>query len=164
MAQTDNTSGVPLLALAWRTVPTRTFTHAAVAPVPVDTAWFALQDPATWGAIGGVDEVYGAHHADDGTLVSYRFRASAGGQTYEGRARTSFAEPHRMMVVDVDTPELEGRITVTLEGGNPHTEVAVELTVRSKGMLATLFFPVVAAAIASGFPTSVEDFAGRLAG
>ena len=74
--------------------------------------------------------------ADDGTLVSYRFRASAGGQTYEGRARTSFAEPHRMMVVDVDTPELEGRITVTLEGGNPHTEVAVELTVRSKGMLA----------------------------
>ncbi len=143
-------------------MPTHTFTHTAVTSAPVDTAWFALQDPATWGAIGGVDEVYGAHHADDGTLTSYRFRASAGGKTYEGVARTVLAEPHRLMVVEVDTPELEGMINVTLTGGNPHTEVDVELTVSSKGMLATLFFPVVAAAIGSGFPRSVEDFAARL--
>jgi len=143
-------------------VPSQTFTHSATAAVPAETAWSALQDPATWGAIGGVDEVYAARHGDDGTLVSYHFRASAGGQTYEGRAHTALAEPHRLMIVEVDTPELEGRIKVALDGGNPHTVVAVELTVRSKGMLATLFFPVVAAAIGSGFPTSVEDFVGRL--
>ncbi len=143
-------------------MPTHTFTHTTVTSVPVDAAWFALQDPATWGAIGGVDEVYGARHADDGTLTGYRFRASAGGRTYEGIARTTLAEPHRVMVVEVDTPELDGTITVTLEAANPHTEIGVELTVSSKGMLATLFFPVVAGAIGSGFPRSVDDFAARL--
>lgn len=143
-------------------MPARVFTHTALTSETVDGAWMALQDPATWGSIGGVDEVYGAHHADDGTLVSYRFRASAGGRRYEGVARTVLAEPRRLMVVEVETPELEGVIKVTLTASNPHTEVTVELTVRSRGTLATLFFPVVAAAIGSGLPSSVEEFAARL--
>ena len=73
-----------------------------------------LQEPETWGGIGGVEQVYDASHYPDGTLRGYRFLAEAGLKPYEGSAHTIEADAPALMVVTVDAAEIEGTITTEL--------------------------------------------------
>ncbi|MGH8874191.1 MAG: hypothetical protein ACRDVM_02920 [Acidimicrobiia bacterium] len=142
----------------------QTFRHTAVASVDPASVWVELQEARTWAAIGGVDQIFDARHRPDGALQSYQFTTTAGGRAYQGTARAVESEaPHRM-VVEVETSEIGARIAVDLAGTTGGTQVTVELSVSSRSARAAVLFPVIAGAIGSDFPGSVEGFAARLGG
>ncbi len=67
------------------------------------------------------------------------------------------------MHLDLDAGEIAGSLTadlVAVAGGG--TAVTVTLVVTSRGMLSTLFFPVVTEAVSSGLPRQVDEFAASL--
>lgn len=144
-------------------MPPDRFTHTVRVKAPLEHAWTVLQQPETWGEIAGVERVYEAAHHPNGNLSGYRFQAEAGRRLYEGTARTVEADPPSLMVVTVDTPEVEGTITTELSSANPHgTEMTVSLRLRARGILAAVFFPIVSHAVGSGFNRQIEDIAQRM--
>jgi carbon monoxide dehydrogenase subunit G len=144
-------------------VPPDRFTHTVHVSAPPERAWAVLQEPETWGAIGGVQRVFDAEHHPDGTLRSYRFLAEAGMKPYEGSARTVETDAPSLMVVTVDAAEFEGTITTELQPSNPHgTNMTVSLKIRARGILAIMFFPIVSKAIGSGFSRQIDEIAGRI--
>ena len=63
----------------------------------------------------------------------------------------------------LDTSEMAGTITAELSPGNPGgTDAVVEIEIRSKGLLSSMFFPAIKNAIGSGFPQQVSDMGVRL--
>ena len=79
---------------------------------------------------------------------------------YRGRADVIDAEPGRMMALDLDAVEVAGRLTTVLsENGDGTTHLEVTLFVQAKGMLSTMFFPVVSDAVGRGLPGQVDEFA-----
>ncbi len=143
-------------------VPSATFEHTAVAQATIAAAWQQLQDPDTWQGLAGVEEVFDVHHAPDGLMTAYRFRAVAASQVYEGTAKTVEAVNPSKMVVDIATSEVTGRITTRLSEADGGVAVNVAVSLRSKGFMSTLFFPVIAQAVGSGLPKQVDAFAARL--
>jgi carbon monoxide dehydrogenase subunit G len=139
------------------------FTHTVHLNASPERAWAVLQEPETWGAIGGVQRVFDASHHPDGTLRSYRFLAEAGKKPYEGSASTIEADAPSFMVVTVDTAEIEGTITTELTPSNPHgTDMTVSLKIRARGILAIMFLPLVSKAIGSGFGRQIDEIARRI--
>ena len=139
------------------------FTHTVHVAAPPERAWAVLQEPETWGGIAGVEKVFDASHSPDGTLRSYRFLAEAGPKPYEGSAQTVEADAPTLMVVTVDTAEIEGTITTELQPSNPHgTDMTVSLKIRARGILSTMFLPIVSKAIGSGFSRQIDDIARRI--
>ena len=58
---------------------------------------------------------------------------------------------------------MAGTIVVDLSAGDPGgTIVDVTLELASKGLLSSMFFPMLKRAIGSGFPDQVEEMAGQL--
>lgn len=144
-------------------VPSAEFEHTVEAPATSDEAWQQLQNPETWEGLAGVEEVFDVHHDAAGVLTAYRFRATAASQVYEGTAKTVESSNASRMVIDIATSEVTGRITTSLQPTDGGVEVTVKVTLRSKGFLSTLFFPVISQAVGSGLPTQVDAFAARLA-
>ncbi|MGF1668636.1 MAG: hypothetical protein ACFCVC_20420 [Acidimicrobiia bacterium] len=140
----------------------QTFTHSAGFDGSVGDAWVAMQDADTWGSIGGVDGVSDAHHGPDGRLLSYSFSATVAGKRYPGRARVITSQPPDHMVVEIDTSELAGTISVWLRPEPTSGAITVELAVRSKGLLSGMMFPLISGAIGTGLGGNVEAFASRL--
>lgn len=66
------------------------------------------------------------------------------------------------MAWSVDTTEVSGTTSVEISPNNAGTLIAVTLEVESKGLLSTMFFPVIASTVGRGLPRSVDDFADRL--
>ena len=143
-------------------MPSADFEHTAVALANRDEVWQQLQDPQTWQGLAGVEEVFDAHHDPDGLLTAYRFRVAAASQIYEGSATTVEAENPSSMAIDIVTSEVTGRITTTLSETADGVAVKVHVALRSKGFLATLFFPVISQALGNGLPEQVNAFAARL--
>lgn len=143
-------------------VPSAEFKHTAVAPTSCAKAWQQLQNPDTWLGLAGVDEVFDTHHDLDGLMTAYRFRATAASQVYEGTARTVEAANPSKMVIDISTSEVTARITTLLSEVEEGVAVSVNVALRSKGFLSTLFFPVISQAMSSGLPKQVDAFAARL--
>lgn len=143
-------------------MPNATFTHTARTERPVGEVWEALQREQTWAEIGPVDEVW-SPVVVDGTLRSFAWRTTVGPTSYTGSATVRLAEPNRRMQLDLDASEIAGTLTADLDDapGNG-TAVTVTLEVSARGMLSTLFFPVVAEAIGSGLPRQVDHFAAAL--
>lgn len=140
----------------------QTFTHTAAFTGTVGQAWIALQDASTWGSIGGVDQVHDAHHGPDDRLLSYGFIATVAGKRYAGSARVVESTPPDRMVVDIDTSELSGSITVHLRPAEHSGAISVELAVRSKSLLSGMMFPLIASAIGTGLGANVEAIAARI--
>jgi carbon monoxide dehydrogenase subunit G len=67
------------------------------------------------------------------------------------------------MAWNIENSEITGVITVILSEDEPNTRITTTLTVESKGLLASMFFSVIADAIGSGLPRSVEEFAASFA-
>jgi hypothetical protein len=145
-------------------MPSQRFEHSALARTGPDRAWLALQVPSTWEAVAGVEDVHDPVHDEHGLLQAYRFTATAAGRRYPGRARTIVAEPLERMMVGIETSELDGSVDVTLGHADEGVEVGVTLRVRSKSLMAGMFFSTIARAIGSGLPANVDAFASRLDG
>jgi hypothetical protein len=143
-------------------VSDHTFQHAATTKTSVADVWSALDNPETWEAIPGVDRVIDPIIDPSGRLKGFSFESVVVGKRYLGQAVPAGREDERLMAWDIRTSEVEGRITVGLSPADTGTRVFVDLRVRGIGMLGSVFFPVIASAIGSGFTSTVEDFVGVL--
>jgi len=145
-------------------MPSATFTHTAHTPTQADEVWDRLQVVDTWSKIGPIDQVWDpVHHS--GRLHSYRWSTTVGPTSYRGTARVVEADKPRLMRLQLDAGEMTGDLTTELHhNGDGTTRITVTLAVISRGMLSTLFFPVVAEAIGRGLPRQVDDFAAAFGG
>lgn len=140
-------------------MPAATFSHTVSVDAPASAAWAALQDPDTWSRIGPVSGVSNPEFRSDGTLASFDWFADLGGKRYDGIATGGDYEIDRRFTMTMDTAELAGDVVATIQPGNPRSDVTVEITFRTKGMLSAMFFPAIKQALASGFPHQIEDLA-----
>ncbi len=142
-------------------VPRDEFSHTAIADASPEVIFAALDEPATWEQIGGVDRVTDSVVDADGRLQGFSFEVRAAGKNYVGSATPIERVDGELVAWNVDTSEVRGTTTVALRPVDTSTEVTVVLEVESKGLLASMFFPVIAAAVGSGLPKSVDEFAAR---
>lgn len=144
-------------------MPSETFAAVAVAAVPRDAAWRALQRSETWEGIAGVEDIRDAQHTPTGELHGFSFAVLVGGKAYQGTARVAAAIPTEHLRLDLDTTEVTATVDVHLRDANGGTEIRIELEARARSFLAGMFFSTIAATIGRGLPTATEDFARRLA-
>ena len=64
--------------------------------------------------------------------------------------------------MNLDTSEIAGDVVATIEPANPTTDVTVEITFRTKGMLSAMFFPAIKGALSSGYADQIEDLASGI--
>lgn len=143
-------------------MPSQTFSHTELIGADLSSVWAALQVAETWGEIGGIDEITDATHDHRGHLQSYSFAVVIGGTRHSGTARTTEIHPPQHMKVSIDSPEMAGSIRLDLETSGQQTMMEVDMEVRSKGILSSMFFPVIASAVGSGLPRNVAAFARRI--
>ena len=144
-------------------MPSQTFAHTSTAPAPSGEVWAALDEPATWESIGGVDRVFDPLVDSDGRLRGFSFDTVAAGKKYVGTATPHAREEGRLMSWRIQNSEIRGFTTVALASGGASTTITVTLEVESAGLLSGMFFPVIAAAIGSGLPRAVDGFAASFA-
>jgi len=143
-------------------MPSATFSHTASVTASNTEAWAVLQNPDTWSKIGPVSDVTNPAYHDDGTLKSFDWVADVGGKKYDGAAIGGDYTLNERFTMTLDTSEIAGDVVATIDEGNPSTDVTIEITFRTKGMLSAMFFPAIKKALASGFPQQVEDLASGL--
>jgi carbon monoxide dehydrogenase subunit G len=143
-------------------MPGKTFQHAAVTSASVSDVWKSLDEPATWEAIPGVDRVIDPVVDADGRLRGFSFESDVGGRKYLGEATPNRREEGRLMAWDIDSSEIKGKVAIEIRQEGEGTNVQVRLDVEGTGMLGSLFFPVIASAIGSGFTATVEEFVAGL--
>ena len=139
-------------------MPRAQFAHRVVISVPPAAVWAALQEPGTWAHVGPVREVWDAEFEDD-VLIGYRWSAQAGPRAIEGRAVTRQARAPELMVIDLEAGEVRGMITAELEPEAGGTAIAVQISLETAGLLASLFWGPLTAVLESGFPQQVSDLA-----
>lgn len=144
-------------------MPGQTFTHQSVTPASPDSAWQALQNPDTWGRIGGVSRIENPVFDLDGQLAGYAFVVEVAGTPYRGQAVRSASSPPHRMTMSIASEQLKGDITVEIHPVPTGSEVTVRMAMEPAGLFSLLLFPVVATAVAKGFPAAVERFAADLA-
>jgi carbon monoxide dehydrogenase subunit G len=144
-------------------VPSQTFTHQARTNASVDEVWEALDQPRTWEAIGGVDRIVDPRIDEKGRLMGFSFETIAAGRRYVGEATPHERVEGETMAWAIRNQEIRGVTRVDLESGEGGTAITVTLQVESAGLLASMFFPVIATAIGHGLPRSVDTFAASLA-
>jgi hypothetical protein len=144
-------------------VPRQSFVHTAAVPAPVEVIWAGLQRPESWARIGGVERIASPLFDPTGDLIAYQFVAMVGGQPQVGVARRVQAERGKLVVMEIDSDQIEGSIAIEIEPTPGATLVTVGMTVVSKSFLAGFMFPLVVSSIASGFTETVEAFVGGLA-
>lgn len=140
-------------------VPSKSFKHTAVAAAPIDDVWAALDQPETWESIGGIDRVVDSNIDSNGRLRGFSFDTVVAGVPYRGSATPAGRDEGRLIGWNIENSEIAGTITVTLSDTGSNTEIDVNLTVESKGMLAAMFFSAVSKAVGTGLPGSVDAFA-----
>lgn len=139
------------------------FSQQAVANVAREDAWLALQRPTVWEEIAGVHQITRPRHDADGILLGYEFVVKAGPSSTNGTATTVDAVAPERMRLSIDSPEIAGVITTVLESPEAlHTLVTVAVELRPKGLLAQIFYPIVAQAVRNGLAGQVRAFAAKL--
>ena len=115
---------------------TDTFSHSSPLTVSAGEAWDALQDPRTWGAIAGVDEITKVSLDKDGNLRGYSFKVTAGLNVVRGSARIVEAESPTLMKLNIRSSELNGWIKAQLaEDSAGSLGLTMTLSMRPKGLL-----------------------------
>jgi carbon monoxide dehydrogenase subunit G len=143
-------------------MPSSSFEHSIAVDAPIGRVWDALMLPDTWAAIGPVQEVWDPVF-DGPTLVGYRWSTTVGSKAFNGTARAVAHDRPTSYATDLDAGEMAGRISIELVERSPETEMLVRLDFQTKGLLSSMFFPLIRDAIAKGFPQQIEDFAGAIA-
>ena len=144
-------------------MPGQTFTHQSHTFASPESAWQALQKPDTWGRIGGVSRIESPVFDQDGQLAGYSFVVEVAGAPYRGKAARSASSPPHRMAMSITSEQLKGDITVEIHPVPNGSEVTVRMAMEPAGFFSLLLFPVVASAVAKGFPAAVERFAADLA-
>jgi hypothetical protein len=67
------------------------------------------------------------------------------------------------MAMSITSEQLNGDITVEIHPVPSGSEVTVRMAMEPAGFFSSLLFPVVATAVAKGFPAAVDRFAADLA-
>lgn len=145
-------------------VPSQTFTHRATTRAPIEDVWTALDRPGTWEAVGGVDRVFDPDLDEQGRLRGFSFETVAGGRRYVGTATPQERVEGERMSWRITNSEVRGLTVVDLAPTDEGTAINVTLEVESAGLLSSLFFGLIATAIGSGLPESVNAFAAGLSG
>ncbi len=143
-------------------MPRETFSHTARVPVPPEDLWPALDAPATWEGITGIDRVLDPIVDEQGRLAGFSFETRIGSVGYRGTAIPRERVEGSAITWDIDGGEIRGVTAVGLTTDGDGTLVGVTLEVESVGMMSTLFFPMIANAIRNGLPHAVEEFARGL--
>lgn len=139
-------------------MPTQSFTHTSRAAAGVDAVWSRLNEAATWEGIGGVDRVYDPIVDDNGDLRGFSFESVAAGTVYAGTARPRRREERRLISWDIQNSEIRGVTEVELSPAGPSTDITVRLEIESVGMMAAMFFPVIAGVLGNGLSKAVDEF------
>ena len=141
-----------------------TFQHTVTIDAPPNQVWDGLQDPDVWNSLGPVQKVWDPV-THDGVLTGFKWSTDIGGAVYEGTGTATVQDrPDRYQLL-LDTSEITGTISVDLvddRRGGTSVDVTVEL--RAKGLLSSMFFPVVSRAVGNGLPEQVMDMAVQLSG
>lgn len=140
-------------------MPSQTYTHSVMIPSPSEEVWDRLQHPTSWEAIPGVDTVTDPESAPDGSLLGFKFSTDLAGRAYRGTAVITGSEPPHRMTNEIESSEIRGTVEITLEETGMDTFLMVKMVVSPVGVLSSVAFPVISAAIWSGFPGAVEHFA-----
>lgn len=112
--------------------------------------------------VAGVDSTSDhTHHL--GNLTGFRFSTSIAGATYRGRARVVDSRVEEAMTVSIRSSELTGSIGVVITPRDDGTGLDVTLEMRPEGLIGALVFPVVTAAVAGSFASSVERLTSEMA-
>lgn len=135
-----------------------TYQHSSRSTASVDEVWERLQEPSTWATVAGVDST-SDHTRDETGLTGFGFSTSIGGIAYRGNATVAEARRGESMTLAITSNELTGSITVELEPGRNDTGLTVTMKMRPKGFVGTMVFPLVTAAVRSGFAESVDRLA-----
>ena len=143
-------------------MPSATFSESVAINVNPPEVWDQLQEPDVWASLGPVQKVWDPI-VEDGVLTGFTWSTDIGGKVYEGTGKVlDHDRPDRYQLL-LDTSEMAGTITAGLSPGNPGgTDAVVEIEIRSKGLLSSMFFPAIKNAIGSGFPEQVSDMGVRL--
>jgi carbon monoxide dehydrogenase subunit G len=143
-------------------MPSATYQHTISVDAAPPEVWDGLQEPEIWSKLGPVQKLWDPV-VEGGVLEGFRWSTNIGGVVYEGTGTTTVKDrPGRFQLV-LDTSEMAGTITVDLSEGNPGgTSATVTVELRSKGLLSSVFFPVVSRAIGDGLPEQVEGMAAQL--
>ncbi len=140
-------------------MPSQTFTHTAFTPASPVEVWAALDRPATWEGISGIDRVTDSTRDESGTLTGFSFETTIGGRPYRGMAVPGERVEGSRLVWLIQSPDVGGSIGVALAPAGDGTDLTVDLTVAVDGFLASLFFPAITQALGRGFPEAVGEFA-----
>ncbi|MEE8497286.1 MAG: SRPBCC family protein [Acidimicrobiia bacterium] len=138
-------------------MPSDTFSHTVTVSATPESIYSALQRPETWKGIGPIEDVWDATHEGD-MLVGFKWSARAAGKSWEGTARRGTDRAAGEMTLNLDSSEIAGTIAVTLQPDEDSTALTIKLSVRSKGLLAGMFWGVVADTLRKGMPAQVEVF------
>jgi carbon monoxide dehydrogenase subunit G len=143
-------------------MPSATFSESVAINVDPPEVWDQLQEPDVWASLGPVQKVWDPVFKE-GVLTGFTWSTDIGGKVYEGTGKVlDHRRPDRYQLV-LDTSEMAGTITAELSPANPGgTDAVVEIEIRSKGLLSSMFFPAIKNAIGSGFPEQVSDMGIRL--
>jgi hypothetical protein len=98
----------------------------------------------------------------EGHLGGYSFFVEVGGMPYRGQAVRSASSPPNRITMSITSEQLKGDITVEIQAVPSGSLVRVRMSMEPAGFFSSLLFPVVAAAVAKGFPAAVERFAADL--
>ena len=123
--------------------------------------WAALDQPDTWNAVAGVDQVHEPIIDSEGRLQGFKFDTLIAGKAYEG-----IATPHRrvegeVMAWDIINPHITGVINVELTEVTDGTVLDVGVEMESRSMLSRMFFGSIAKVVRDGLPRTVTDLAAR---
>ena len=143
-------------------MPSETLSSTASSPATNGAAWRALQSPATWEGIPGVDEVSDPRYDSDGRLTGFDFTTHVGSMWFRGHATRSNVVDGQSLEWEVQTPELNGSVAVGIRAEADGTQVTVTLTFASAGLMSSVLFPKIATSIRNDFPEAVERFAREL--
>ena len=120
--------------------------------------WDRLQDPETWRRIGGIDEIWDADADGAGHLLGFKWRANAASRRIVGTARTTEMANPRLMIMALETGEMTGGITAEISPEQGATRLDVTLDFTSRGMIASLFFPLISTVLGEGLERQVDEF------
>jgi len=139
------------------------FSHTTRIDASPDEAWPRLQVADVWAGIAGIDRVYDATHDDAGQLTGFSFEVVAAGTRVSGKAvRTEYRE-NELLVLSISSSELVGTITTRLVANDASgTKLRMVLEMRARGLLAGMFYPLIAQTVGKNLPEQVEKIGRRL--
>lgn len=145
-------------------MPSATYRHTVTIDAAPEQVWDGLQEPDIWSSLGPVQNVWDPV-VNDGVLDGFRWSTEIGGVVYNGTGRATVQERPDEYELVLDTSEMSGTITVVLSPANPGgTDATVTVELRSKGLLSSMFFPLVSRAVGDGLADQVQGMAARLEG